>query len=34
MNNKIEVDMFKRDGKFKVFLNKEDEFQYSPYVMY
>jgi hypothetical protein len=30
----IEVDMLRHGGKFKVFLNKQDEFTYSPYVMY
>lgn len=30
----IDVDMLKHGGKFKVFLNKQDEFTYSPYVMY
>ena len=31
--DEINVNMFS-NGKFKVFLNKQDEFSYSPYVMY
>ena len=28
----VEVDIFRNGGRFKVFLNKQDEFAYSPYI--